>query len=97
MLVWLLAAALVWQRAGLGRRRLPPRLVRLCVWALVGLTFLSSVLNFASSSQWERYLWGPFGLVLAVLCLVVARAPEPVGPGGDRKVEHGNVEGRGEE
>jgi hypothetical protein len=30
-------------------------------------------MNFASPSAWERFVWGPFTLILAVLCLLVAR------------------------
>jgi hypothetical protein len=31
-------------------------------------------MNFASSSPWERFLWGPLALLLAALCFVVARS-----------------------
>jgi hypothetical protein len=36
-------------------------------------------MNFASRSPWERFLWGPVALILAALCLVVARSPLPSG------------------
>ncbi len=35
---------------------------------------LAALMNLASPSSWERFLWGPVALVLAVLCLVVARS-----------------------
>lgn len=41
-------------------------------WALVALVGISGLVNFASSSPWERFLWGPLGFLVAVLCLVVA-------------------------
>lgn len=43
------------------------------------MQLLAALTNLASSSSWERYLWGPVALIMAVLCLVVARgaAPEP--------------------
>ena len=33
-----------------------------------------ALMNFASSSPWERFLWGPLALVLAGLCFVLARS-----------------------
>jgi hypothetical protein len=35
-------------------------------------------MNFASLSSWERFLWGPVALILAVLCLVLARGTTPL-------------------
>jgi hypothetical protein len=56
---------------------LPRSLVRWGTRALVGLNLLAALLNFASSSPWERFLWGPVALVEAVLCLIVARSGSP--------------------
>jgi hypothetical protein len=39
---------------------------------------LAALLNFASHSSWERFLWAPVALILAVLCLVVALSEPPV-------------------
>ncbi len=77
--VWLFAALIVLGRGGFRVSPLPPKFLRWATWALVGLQLLAALTNFASSSSWERYLWGPVALVMAVLCLVVARsaAPEP--------------------
>lgn len=43
-------------------------------WGFVALLALSGVMNLASSSKIERYWLGPFALVLAVLCFVIARS-----------------------
>jgi hypothetical protein len=32
-------------------------------------------MNLASESQWENYLMAPAALVLAALCVIVARTP----------------------
>jgi hypothetical protein len=42
------------------------------MWVLVVLLPVGALMNIASSSRWERYLWGPLALILAVLALVVA-------------------------
>ena len=54
---------------------LPAGLSRWGTWILVGVLIVGTVMNVASASAWERYGWGPFALVLAGLCLVVARMP----------------------
>jgi hypothetical protein len=41
-------------------------------YVLVGILTLSGIMNIISPSKWERFLWGPVALILAVLCLVVA-------------------------
>lgn len=43
-------------------------------WILVGVLAVGALMNFASPSAWERFLWGPFTLILAVLCLLLARS-----------------------
>jgi hypothetical protein len=40
--------------------------------------FVGALMNIASSSGWERFGWGPFSLILGVLCLFVALRAEPV-------------------
>ena len=69
---WLLAALLVLERGGSGIVSLPPGLARWGTWALVVLLPVGGLLNLASRSRWERFVWGPIALVLAALCLVVA-------------------------
>jgi hypothetical protein len=73
---WTLAAAIVLGRAGFPMP-LPCSLVRWGTRILVGLNLLAALLNFASSSPWERFLWGPVALVEAGLCLIVARSGSP--------------------
>lgn len=78
--VWTLAALIVLGRAGIHASALPSALLRWGTWILIGVLPLGAVLNFASPSNWERYLWGPVALILAGLCLLVARsAATPAG------------------
>jgi hypothetical protein len=69
------AAAVILARAGFRVRFVPGTLAQVGSWVLVVLLTLGSLANFASQSPWERYLLGPVTLVLAGLCLVVARSP----------------------
>jgi hypothetical protein len=71
--VWLFASALVLRRAGLRSAPLPQTVARWGAWILVGLLALAAVMNFASSSMWERVIWGPFSVVMLLLCGIVAR------------------------
>jgi hypothetical protein len=48
-------------------------------WALVVVFGLSGLANLASGSRWESELMAPAALVLAALCLVVARAQSASG------------------
>jgi hypothetical protein len=70
--IWFLAALIVLGRAGFAVSPLPDLVERWGTWILVGLLPVGALLNFASSSRWERYLWGPLASILAVLTLVVA-------------------------
>jgi hypothetical protein len=71
---WVLAALIVLGRAGHQISPLSSVFSRWGTWILVGLLPLGALMNFASPSNWERFLWGPLALILAVLCLVVARS-----------------------
>jgi hypothetical protein len=77
----LLAALIVLGRAGFQGVPLPYGVLRWGTWVLVSLLFVGAVMNFASSSEWERFGWAPMALILGVLCLFVARS-EPVSGGG---------------
>ena len=77
--VWVLAALIVLGRAGFGVSPLPLGFVRWGTWILVGVLPLGAVMNFASPSNWERFLWGPVALILAALCLAVARGADSSG------------------
>jgi hypothetical protein len=79
-LVWLMAALVVLARGG--RPAVPIRhaVHRVGSWVLVGLLTIGTVLNFASSSPWERFGWGPFALLMLVLAVALARSPMPFAP-----------------
>lgn len=65
-----LAAILVVRGRAAGREE---RRYRWGTWALVLLLLNSGVVNLLSDSGWENLLLAPVALVLAALCLVVAR------------------------
>ena len=44
-------------------------------WGLAVIFALAAVMNLASESQWENFLMAPVALVLAALCVIVARTP----------------------
>jgi hypothetical protein len=73
-LLWLFATLIVLARGGLATSSLPGSLARWGVWVLVGLLGVGALLNFASSSPWERFGWGPFTVVMLVLCIILARS-----------------------
>jgi hypothetical protein len=73
VLFWAIAALVVLGRAGYQMTPLPFGFTRWGTWILVGLLPLGALMNFASRSNWERFLWGPVALILALLCLIVAR------------------------
>jgi hypothetical protein len=75
--VWLFAAMVVLARGGRGVVPLPNAVVRVGSWVVVGLLGVGALVNFASSSPWERFGWGPFTLVLFVLSVVLARSGFP--------------------
>jgi hypothetical protein len=74
--VWTAAAAIVLGRAGVwgiaGRRR--ATLFRPGTWFLAAVSALAALMNFASQSRWENFMFGPLALLLAILCTVVARS-----------------------
>jgi hypothetical protein len=72
---WILAALIVLGRVGFEVSPFPDVVERWGAWVLVGLLPVGALMNFASSSRWERYLWGPLALFLAVLTVVVALSP----------------------
>ncbi|HWL91123.1 MAG TPA: hypothetical protein VNP90_07130 [Actinomycetota bacterium] len=71
---WLLAALVVLARAGFDVSPVPDAVARWGTWFLVVLLPIGALMNVASSSPWERFLWGPLALMLAVLCFVLARS-----------------------
>jgi hypothetical protein len=77
-------AAIIWTAAGLvvlGRARSWSAyrfaiVYRRGAWVLVALLGMSALLNFASQSRWENLVLGPWSLLLAILCAVVARSAD---------------------
>jgi hypothetical protein len=77
VLVWMLAALIVLARGGYELSPVPDAAARWGTWVLVGVMPLAALMNLASPSRWERFLWGPVALILAVLCLLLALGPAP--------------------
>jgi hypothetical protein len=69
---WVLAALVALARAGFETSPIPVTVARWAIWILVVVMPIGALMNAASRSQWERFLWAPVALVLAVLCLVLA-------------------------
>jgi hypothetical protein len=74
--LWLLAAVVVLERGGLDVSPLAGAFVRWGTWFVFGLSLLGALMNAASRSPWERFLWAPVSLVLAILVFVVARSSQ---------------------
>jgi hypothetical protein len=72
--IWAFATWIVLRRAGFRVAPLPTAFVSWSTWFLAGALPLAALLNFASSSVWERFVWGPTSLILAVLCFILARS-----------------------
>ena len=73
VIVFVMAALMVLGRAGYRLSPIPLSVSRWGIWVLVAGLALSALGNFASSSNWERFLLGPIALLEALLCLIVAR------------------------
>jgi hypothetical protein len=72
--VWLLAAAIVLGQVGIDVVPVPDDLLRVGSWVLLVVLAIGAVMNFASQSPWERFLWGPVVVVLAALTWTIARS-----------------------
>ena len=72
MVIWLAAAVVVLERAGVVTLGIPDVVTRAASWILVGVLILGAAVNVASSSPYERFGWAPFSLVTALLVLIVA-------------------------
>ncbi len=66
------AAIIIVRRRAAGRSE---RRYRWGAWGLAVIFAVAALMNLASASQWENYLMAPVALVLAALCVIVARAP----------------------
>ncbi len=77
--VLVIAALIVLARAGLNPPwPHPARWLGVAAWILAGFMVLNTAGNLASKSNWERFTFAPATIVLAVLCVILARS----GPGG---------------
>ncbi len=77
--LFLAGALVVLGRAGYWESGVPIGVLHCGIWAFIVILTLSALMNFASSSRWERFMLGPLAFVLASLCFVVARSPEEAG------------------
>jgi hypothetical protein len=75
--LWVLAALVILSRAGYTWSPIPFHVSRYGTWVLIVLQTLGTLMNLASRSNWERFIWAPISLVMAVLCFVVARGGTP--------------------
>src|ERR1700674_2957666 len=75
-MVLVLAALIVFGRAGYWGSRVPAASFRWGTWILVGGMALSAVANFASPTAGERFFLGPSALLLAFLCFAATRVPD---------------------
>jgi hypothetical protein len=66
-----IGALVVLARAGVGPIALPEPIAYWGTWLYFVLSAIGAVVNFASSSPYERFGWGPFAAVMTVACLVV--------------------------
>lgn len=78
--LWALAALVILGRAGFQVSPLPRAFDHRGIWVLVAILPLGAVMNFASPSPWEKFIWGPTAVILTVLCLIVARSEDPSPP-----------------
>ena len=73
-LAWLFVTLIVLARGGFAVSPLPKAVAKWGAWVLVCMLGVATLLNFASSSPSERFAWGPFSLVMFVLCIALARS-----------------------
>ena len=66
------AAIVIVRRRAAGRAE---RRYRWGTWALAVIFAVAALMNLASGSAWENYLMAPVALMLAALCVIVARTP----------------------
>jgi hypothetical protein len=72
VVIWLLGASIVLARANVVSLPLPREAIAWGAWIVVVLLGLGAAVNVASRSTWERFGWGPFAAILAVLGVIVA-------------------------
>jgi hypothetical protein len=72
VVVWLVATSIVLGHAGFGVPSPPESVRRWAIWVVVGLLAVGTLMNAASPSRWERFVWAPVSFALAVLTVGVA-------------------------
>jgi hypothetical protein len=75
--LWAFAALIILGRTGFRESPVHTSFARYGTFVLIGVLALSAIGNVASGSKWERFFWAPLSLILAILCLVVARSGTP--------------------
>lgn len=70
--IWVIAVLIVLDRAGIPVVDVPDAVSQIGTWVLVVLLAIGTIMNFASSSPYERFGWAPAALATALLTLVVA-------------------------
>jgi hypothetical protein len=77
--LWVVAAVVVLDHAGIGPGLVPPSVTSWAIWLLAGLLAVGAVVNLASSSRWERFGWAPISALLAIGCGALAAGGPPAG------------------
>ena len=72
VVIYLIACLIVLDRAGVPLVDLPDGVSFWGTWAIGVLLAIGAVMNFASSSRYERFGWAPFAAVLTALALLLA-------------------------
>ena len=73
--IYMAATLIVLCRGGIiWPRRSNAALFRWGTWVFAVAMAIGAVPNFASQSRWENFIVGPLALVVAALCIVIARA-----------------------
>ncbi len=71
---FLCAVLVVLARGGRALVPLPEAVSRVGAWGVVAFLGVGVLMNFASSSPWERFGWGPYTLIMFVLSVILARS-----------------------
>ena len=87
VLAYAAAVVVVLRCGGFAVRWVPRSVACVGTWVLAVLLVLGTLANLASGSPWERFLLAPVTVILAGLCVVVARAAGVQPPGARRPLE----------
>jgi hypothetical protein len=69
---WILAASVLFARAGHELIPVPSSFAWWGTWVLFGLSAIGAMMNLASKSRLERLIWSPVSAILGALTLLVA-------------------------